>query len=104
MFPHLEAETEVNSQVSCHLPLRKHLRLQGVFPMAMGSRKSTCQQRRDQETLNPGPLLSLLDDPEVIGSREPTVEWETRSFGNSFRDTLLGWPPIMVHGVYPNRG
>lgn len=52
--------------------------------------ESTRQQWRDKGALTPGPPLSFLDIPDVTGSIEPAADWETRSFGSAFDDTLWG--------------
>ena len=48
--------------------------------------------------------MSLLADPDVTGSIEPSADWEPCSFGSTSEDTLGGWALILVLGIFPNLG
>lgn len=48
--------------------------------------------------------MSLLADPDVISSMEPTADWETCSFGSASEGTLGGWALTLVFGIFPSLG
>lgn len=43
--------------------------------------------------------MSLLADPDVTGSIEPSADWEPCSFGSTSEDTLGRWALILVFGI-----
>ena len=43
--------------------------------------------------------MSLLADPDVTGSIEPSADWEPCSCGSASEDTLGGWALILAFGI-----